>query len=140
VVRIKRIYVSGVATAAGNMPFQITRRSTAGTLGSAVLTAIPAAKHDTNDAAATAVVSTVGTANYTTLGTANGLLAVDRIGLSAVGTGVADTPALYEFSTRNDKPIILRGAADFLTLEGAGGAVPAGGVLDIEIETEEDTF
>lgn len=140
VVRIKRIYVSGVATAAGNMPLIITRRSTAGTLGSAVLTAITGGKHDTNDAAATAVVSTVGTANYTTLGTANGQLCVDRIGLAAVGTGVADSPAVYEFATRNDKAIVLRGATDFLTLEGNGAAVPAGGALDIEIETEEDTY
>lgn len=140
VVRIKRIYISGVATASGNMPLIGTRRSSAGTLGSAVLTAITPGKHDTNDGAATAVVSTVGTANYTTLGTGNGQLLVDRIGLTAVGTGVADSPALYDFATHCDKPLILRGASDFLTLEGNGAAVPTGGALDIEIETEEDIF
>lgn len=140
VVRIKRIYVSGVATAAGNLPLLVTRRSTAGTQGGATLTAVTPGKHDPNDAAPTAVISTVSTANFTALGTSAGQLASSRIGLAAVGTGVADSPALYDFATRNDKALILRGTSDFITLEGAGAAVPAGGALDIEIETEEDSF
>jgi hypothetical protein len=136
-VRIKRIKISGVATANGNMQFQLTRRSTAGTLGSAVLTALTAAKHDVNDAAATATVSTVGTANYTALGTSAGQLAADRIGLCTTATGVP-TPLVYDFSTRQDKALILRGASDFITIDGNGSAVPAGASIDIEIETEED--
>lgn len=136
-IRIKRIKISGVATANGNMQFQLTRRSTAGTLGSAVLTAITAAKHDINDAAATAVVSTVGTANYTALGTTAGQLAADRIGLCTTATGVP-TPLVYDFSTRQDKALILRGVADFITIDGNGSAVPAGASIDMEIETEED--
>lgn len=140
IIRIKRLEIGGTATAAGNMPVIVNRRSTAGTLGSAVLTAVTAGKHDTNDAAATAVVSTVGTANYTTLGTAaGGTLIADRITLPAAGTGPADT-FMRDFATRNDKPIVLRGVTDFLTIEGNGAAVPAGGVLDIEIEDEEDAF
>jgi hypothetical protein len=142
VVRIKRIYLSGTTSAAtgGNQPLVGTRRSTAGTLGSAVLTAVPGTKHDINDVAATGVVSTVGTANYTTMGTTAGQLLANRIGLATATTGTADSPAVYDFATRNDKPLILRGVSDFITLEGGAAALPAGAVFDIEIETEEDTY
>lgn len=140
VIRVKRIKVGGVATSNGNMQVQASRWSTAGTLGSAVLTALTAVKHDTNDVAATAAVSTVGTANYTTQGTGNAVpFAADRIFLATTATG-ATQQLIYDFSTRQDKPFILRGVTDILSLSGNGSAVPAGGVLDIEVETEEDTF
>lgn len=140
VIRVKRIKIGGVATANGNLQVQASRWSTAGTPGSAVLTALTAVKHDTGDATATAVVSTVGTANYTTQGTGSTVpFAADRIFLATTATG-ATQQLVYDFSTRQDKAFILRGATDILALSGAGSAVPAGGVLDIEIETEEDSF
>jgi hypothetical protein len=138
-VRIKQIKIMGVATAAGNMPIQASRWSSAGTVGSAVLAAVNPVKHDTSDPAATAAVSTVGTANYTTQGTGNSaLLMADRIQFSAAGSGVAANPVTLDFSTRQDKAFVLRGTSDYLVLSGAGGAVPAGGVIDITIEMEED--
>jgi hypothetical protein len=138
-VRVKSIKVGGVATAAGNMQIQASRWSSAGTLGSAVLSAVTAVKHDVNDSGATATVSTVGTANYGTQGTGNGtLLMADRIQFSAAGSGVAFNPVVLDFSTRQDKAFILRGTTDFLVLSGNGSAIPAGGVIDITIETEED--
>ena len=137
-VRVKRVVINGVATAAANMPVQIIRRSTAGTLGAAVLTPISAAKHDINDAAPTAVVSTVGTANYTSLGTAAGTVGAGRLQLSAAATGLSVTPLLWEFATRNDKAFILRGVSDFVCLNLNAGAVPLGGLIDIEVQTEED--
>ena len=137
-VRVKRIKIGGVATSNGNMQVQMSRWSTAGTPGSAVLTGVTAVKHDTGDAAATATVSTVGTANYTTQGTGNAtLLSADRIFLATTATG-ATQQLIYDFSTRQDKAFILRGTTDILSLSGNGSAVPAGGVLDIEVETEED--
>lgn len=138
-VRIKMIKVSGVATAAGNMQLQVARWSTAGTAGSAVLTAVTAGKHDINDVGCTAVVSTVGTANYGTQGTGSTVpMTADRIQLSASGSGVAINPLTINFGTRSDKALILRGTSDFVVLSGNGSAVPSGGVLDIEVETEED--
>ena len=137
-IRIKRVVLNGVATAAANMPVQIIRRSTAGTLGSAVLTALTAAKHDINDVAPTAVLSTVGTANYTTLGTTAGTIGAGRLQLSAAATGLSVTPLLWEFATRNDKALILRGTSDFICLNLNAGAVPLGAVVDIEVQTEED--
>lgn len=137
-LRIKKIRVAGVATAQGNMKIQLTRWSTAGTLGSAALTALTAVKHDLNDAAATGVVSTVGTANYTTEGTGSTLpMLCDRIFMGVVATGII-TPNEFNFATRNDKALILRGTADIITISGVGSAVPSGGVLDISIEIEED--
>ena len=137
-IRIKRVTVSGVATAAANMPAQLIRRSTAGTLGSAVLTAITASKHDVNDATPTATVSSVGTANYTALGTSAGVLGAGRIQLSAAATGLAVTPLIWDFATRQDKAVILRGTSDFLCINLNGGALPLGAVIDFEIQTEED--
>jgi len=34
--------------------------------------------------------------------------------------------------------VVLRGAADILAVNGAGGTLPSGAALDIEIEWEED--
>ena len=136
-VFVKRIKLIGAATAAGNMPVQAVRRSDNGTPGSAVLTAVTAAKADTTDAAATAVVSTVGTANYTTPGTSAGVVATGRLQMTALGTGVAVVPTVWEFATRQDKGIALRGTGQYLNLNLNGAAIPAGGVIDYEIEIEE---
>lgn len=140
VVRVKKIRVNGVATATGNMQLQLARWSTAGTQGSAVLTALTAVKHDINNLAATAVVSTVGTANYGTQGTGSTIpFNTDRICLATTATGVT-CPLEDGFSLHSDQPIVLRGTTDYLVLSGNGSAVPAGGVLDISIETEEDNL
>lgn len=139
VVRIKEIRIGGVATAAGNMQLQLARWSTAGTPGSAVLTTLTAGKYDTNDGAATAVVSTVGTANYTTQGTGSTVpLTAARIPLAVVATG-APVLLTYAFSTRSDKPVTLRGTSDFIVLSGNGSAVPTGAAIDVEVELEEDS-
>ncbi len=120
------------------MQIQVVRWSTAGTLGSAVLTALTAVKHDVNDAAATAVVSTVGTANYTTQGTGSTVpLLCDTIFFGVVATGVV-TPNALEFATRADKALILRGTTDIIAISGNASAIPSGGVIDISLEIEED--
>jgi hypothetical protein len=134
---VKRFKIAGAATAAGTMPAQIIRRSDAGTIGSAALTAVTAAKHDSTDAAATATVSTVGTANYTTPGTSAGVVGTGRLQMTALATGVAAVPLEWDFCTRNDKGIVLRGTSEYLWLNMNGAAIPSGGVLDYEIEIEE---
>lgn len=139
-VAIKRVCLSGAATAAGSMPFTAVRRSTAGTLGSAVLTAVTAGKLDTDNATATAVVSTVGTANYTTPGTAVATLGAGRLSMVALGsaaTSSAAYPLCWDFSNPLNQGLVLKGVLDFLTIDGNGAAIPGGGVLDYEIETAE---
>jgi len=134
-IRIRRIKVGGVATAAGNMPAQLVRRSVADTT-SLVRTALTAFKADTSYAAATAVVSTIGTANPGSLGAqVGGLAGAGRVQLAAAGSGVAATDLVWLFD-RN--ACVLRGALDFLYLNMNGAALPTGAVFDIEIEAEED--
>ena len=136
-VWVKRIKITGAATAAGTMPILAVRRSDAGTVGSAVLTGITGAKIDSTQDAATGVVSTVGTANYTTVGTTAGNVASGRLQMTALATGLAAFPVVWEFASREDKGIALRGILQFLCVNLAGAALPSGGVIDYEIETEE---
>jgi hypothetical protein len=137
-LRIKRIVLGGVATANGNMLATLIRRSTQFTTqGSAAFTPVVPGKMDTGDAAASGVVSTIGTANLTSVGTGAGNLAQQRLFLPTTATGVP-APLVWEFATRQDKALILRGVADFVFLNLNGGAVPAGGVIDYDIEIEED--
>lgn len=137
-LRIKRIALGGVATANGNMPAQLIRRSTQFTTqGTAVFNAVTPGRHDPNDVAATGVVATIGTANVTSVGTSAGQLGQGRLFLPTTATGTP-SPLVWEFATRQDKPLILRGVADFLFINLVGAAVPAGGVIDFEIEIEED--
>ena len=137
-VRVKSIKLNGVATAAGNMPVALIRRSTADT-GGTVTNPTPI-KHDTlNDANATASLG-LYTANPAALGTVigtNGIIAAQRLFFAVTATG-QPFPTVFDFATRMDKALILRGAADQLAVNLQGAAVPAGGVVDIEIEWEED--
>tara|TARA_R110000868_G_scaffold24323_1_gene96228 strand:- start:360 stop:890 length:531 start_codon:yes stop_codon:yes gene_type:complete len=134
---VKRVKICGAATAAGTMPAAIVRRSDAGTLGSAVLTAITGAKSDSTQATATGVVSTVGTANYTAVGTTAGNVGAGRLQLTALSTGVAAVPLEWDFAVRDSKGLYLRGILEFLCVNLNGAAIPAGGVIDYEIEIEE---
>lgn len=135
-LRIRRIRVFGTATGAGNMTCQLIRRSTIGTIGSAVLTALTAAQMDVNDAAPVGVVSTVGTANWTTLGTSAGVIAVSQLEFAAVGTGVGRA-TVFDF-TNDSKGCIIRGSStDYLWINLNGEALPAGGKVDIEVDWQE---
>lgn len=136
-VRVKRIRLSGIATAAGEQPFSIKKNSSAGTLGSAALTTITAVPHDSSDAAATAVFSTVGTAVYTTLPTLVGVVATGELGLAATTTGNA--VPVYEWSWgKGGKALVLRGVAECLTVDFLGTSVVSGGKFSCEIEWSED--
>jgi hypothetical protein len=134
--RIKRIALNGVATANGNMPVTLVRRSTLGTKGTATVTAISPGQHDTRDAAPTMSIGYVQTANWTTVGTTAGLLGATRMNLGVTATGVVPQTE-FNFSRAWDKPLYLRGTSDYLYVNLAGAAVPAGGLIDIEVEWEE---
>jgi len=136
-VRVKRVVMGGKATTGGQLTAALIRRSTLGTLGSATLSAVTAEQHDANDAAVSGTVNYVQTANYTTLGTAAGQAGVARAYLNVAATGPT-TAGVFDFSNRADKPQILRGVLDCLVVNGNGDALPAGAVLDFEVETEED--
>ena len=134
-VRIRRLWMSGGATAAANMPITGLRRSAADTTA-LVRTAIDAFKPDTAYAAATAVVSSIGTANPGVLGAqVGGIAAAGRIQLPALTTGLGVTPLVWEFDLN---AVVLRGVSQFFYLNMGGTAVPAGGVFDFVIQIIED--
>lgn len=135
-LRIKRIALGGIATANGNMPVSLVRRSAAPTGGT--LAAIAGGAHDAvNDGAATGVVSKF-TANATSVGTAVATIGQGRVFFITTATGGPPAPLVWEFATRQDKAFILRGSSDYLAINLGGGALTAGAVLDFEIELEED--
>ena len=134
-VRVRRIEITGVATAAGNMPVQLIRRSTVSTGGGSVTTAIAAFKPDTAYAAATAVVSSIGTANPTLGAQEGGIAAASRVQLTAAGTGLGVSPVVWDFAVN---ACVLRGVGQFLYLNFNGAAIPAGGLFDINLWISED--
>ena len=136
-VRIKRIVMAGFATTAGQLLVELIRRSVANTGGSPTVTAVTPGKHDINDPAATAVVDYITAGNCGTLGASAGQMGVGRMFLNVAATGPT-TPAVWDFATRQDKAIILRGVTDFLCINCGGATLPSGAALDFECETEED--
>lgn len=136
-VRVKKIAVHGSATAYGQMPCTLYRASDAGTVGSAVLTAISAGKADSGSAAATAVVATVGTANYTTVPLAAGIIGARRVDFAPLTTAATSSGSAATVWTF-DRAVVLRGVAEILAINFNSTAVVSGGVLDLEVEWEED--
>ena len=134
-VRVKKISIAGAATAAGTMPVVVAKCSDAGTLGSAVLTAVTPAPLDSSDSAATAVVSTVGTANYGTAPLVVGNVATGRVCLTALATGVGVQPLVFDFTQH---AVVLRGILESVTVAFSAAAIPSGGVIDYTVETVED--
>lgn len=113
------------------LPVRLARRSTAGTLGSAVLTGVTAVPHGLNSLTATAVASTVGTANYTTLGTLIGYYSYESLLQLDVDTpaGLYGPKIVWDFNKPNLQPIVLTGVADQVTINYQGAAVPSGTLL-----------
>lgn len=137
IVRLKSVTIGGFATTGGDLIFQLIKRSDAGTLGSAVLTTLTATPHDSSNAAATAVLSSVGTANYTTVGTIVGtVIRTGRAYLNIVTTGTTEKVS-WDFTVRGDQPPTLRSATELLVINCAAGTLPAGAVLDFAMQWEE---
>jgi hypothetical protein len=143
-IRIRRIFLQGWSTTAGVMKWKVCRRSTAGTLGSAVLTAIPTqGKNDSGTvAASTLTISSVGTANYGTIGTLTTILDVGVVGFNLAAQINNSTPVVWPSTAQAGQSFVLRGTSDWITVDGgadAGGdAVPAGGIICASFEWDED--
>lgn len=137
-VRVRSIRMFTATTSAGVMKFKLSRRSSGGTLGSAVLTAVPTqGKNDTASAAATMTISTVGTANYTTLGTLVSIMGSVPLLFSATTQQSGGTNFIPD-----GQAFVLRGASDYFTIDGGadsgGDAVPTGGIFGFTVEWIED--
>ncbi|GAC1502631.1 MAG: hypothetical protein NVS1B10_07460 [Candidatus Saccharimonadales bacterium] len=142
-VLVTRIEVTGITSSAtaSALDLQLIKRNTAGTLGTAVLTGVTAVPVDTNNPAATAVVSTVGTANYTTLGNLVGVVASKKLALTLSPATATDFPVgqvvSFAFNDLNEQGIVLRGTSDQLALGLNSATLPAGTALSINITWEE---
>jgi hypothetical protein len=131
-VRLLRVSISGFATAAISEDVQLLKRSTASTGGTP--TAATIVPHDSNNAAGTAVVNSFA-ANPSPLGTLTGLVRAAKLNLGATG---AAGSIVWDFTTRNGQGLVLRAVAQSLNLNWNGAAVPAGTLLDIDVEFTEE--
>lgn len=130
-VSITQIVLTGVATTAISVPVDLVIRSTADTAGTSTAPAL--VPHDSNDAAATAVV-----AAYTvnpTLGTAVGSIRTEKIAFTV--TGVVGSRSVYDFGVRPGKPIVLRGTAQQLCVNFNATTV-LGSSIDVWVEFTEE--
>ncbi len=136
-IRVLRIAISGRATAAANIDVTNIKRSTLNTGGSpATITPIP---HDSNDAAATAVVQSY-VANPSALGTVvgtNGIVRAVQSNVSQAGSGGAASPFEHDFGWVNDKAIVLNNANEGFYFN-LNGSTPAGCVLNLFVEWTEE--
>lgn len=141
-VRIKRIGLSGVSTAAGQNIYALQRSTALGAGGTTVNPTL--AKMDFLSAAATAVV-----AHYTTsakaAGTSTGIGPLTTANVQTCVTAVPTTSVLPvtqlfpEFGAPIGQAIVLRGTSDFLEVQNLAAAnLAAGTVLNYFIEWEED--
>jgi len=131
-VRLSRIQISGIASAAATVEISLFKRTVADSGGT--ISATPTiGQHDSNDAAPTAVLN-VYSANPT-LGTSGGLIRCEKLNLGIVG---AAGQIVWDFSTRNSKGIVLRGIAQNYALNWGGAAVPGGTSLAFDFEFTEE--
>lgn len=128
-VRIRRIELGGIATAASAWAVTLIRRSADCTGGTPVTPTV--AKMDTTSASATATVRHFTAAN--TPGAAVATLWAGRWNLG-IAASAQVTPTVIEGTGRAS--IVLRGATDFLVVN-AAGAIPTGATFDYTIEWEE---
>lgn len=143
-VRVTKIEISGTSTAAtaAVLDLQVIKRSTAGTIAPGAFTAPTGVPHDSSDAAATAVVNTVGTANFGALGAIVGQVASRKFAFTLTPATATDfpiaAPTVIVFTNNNEKGIVLRGVSQQLCLNFAGAALPAGTLLDINVTVTEE--
>lgn len=129
-IRVRKIVLGGLATAAGSLILSLIRRSAANSGGTS--TAPTPQKMWTGNVAATATLA-LYTANPTT-GSAVGTLQSVRVPLQLTAAMVP--PIQLDFA--ETQGIVLQGTSDILAINGAGAAVPTNGVLDIAVYWSEE--
>lgn len=134
-IKVRRILISGLATVAGDLPFDLIRRSAVNT-GGTKATAVTPVKRDLDDGAAAAAVD-LYTANPSALGTAVGTLLSRNLAL--IVAGAAKDRAELFFGLHGLKPIHLSSATDFLAINFKGGSLPTNAKLDFEIDWTEES-
>lgn len=134
-VRVKRVSVRyyGTATSGGGLAVQLIRRSSASSGGTSAAAGI--AKFDINDPAATAAV-TAWSAPTTATGTTAGIVGAQGTNMYTSASS-EPLPIGWDFATREDKAVILRGAGDYLAIN-LNGQAQNSSTIAWEIWWEED--
>jgi hypothetical protein len=135
-IKIIHAEVSGAATAATSTVWFMKKHTVANTGGSG--TAAVITKHDSADAAATAVVQAYNTTLPTIDATASNVrtIRIDLAILPAASAVITDryTEDFGDFW----EPIVLRGVAQEFAFNAGGGTIPAGEVFDYTITWTEE--
>lgn len=133
-IRLTLVRLMADATAVGVLDFYGYKRTAANTGGTATQPSITT--HDSNDAAATAVVN-LYSANPTV---GAGILArADHYALPAAGTtGYPFDPIIWDFGTRGAREIVLRGVAQSFAVSFNGEVIPAGCNVYVNLEWTEE--
>lgn len=136
IVTVVELSCSGTSTATGASDVLLVKRSAANTTGTSTApTAIPV---DSNNAAGTAAVKAY-TANPGALGTAVGTLRSSKLALPAPGSAVANASIRWQFGdSPYEQPIVLRGVAQTLAINGNAVSFGAGTVLDCNVTWTEN--
>jgi hypothetical protein len=130
VIAITRLIINGIQTTAGSVSFQLLKRSADDTAGTS--TALAKVPHDSNDAAATAVVRAY-TANPTGVGALVGAIRTSNIFLPGAATAVDVQGQIFEFANEDREGIILRGVTQIFAVN-LNGVTVVGGSLNVSIE------
>lgn len=135
IIQLRRLVISGLATAAGQMTVSLLKRTVANTGGTS--TAPVPTQADASANGASAVVLTQYSVNPATLG-AGTILRQRRLFLQLAASGAPDRIA-WDFGdiARGTMSLRLNGASEWWAINMNGGAVPAGGVIDVEAEWTE---
>lgn len=132
-VRVKRITLTGIATAAGTFHAVLIRRSADDTAGTSTnATAVP---REPGAVAATAVIRGY-TGNPSALGTAVGTIAAQYMGFGTAATQLAAPPTVFDFGESADDRVTLRAATDLLALNLDAQTI-TGGLIDATVEWAE---
>ena len=128
-LRLRRLRLSALATTAGSMGVTLLRRSAADTGGTSTTGAIGEREESGTDSDA---VVTLYTANPAGLGTAGDIQFNGRLFFNLVGSPHDVVEKEWD---ADDGPVLAPG--EYLAVNLGGGAVPAGGTIDVELEWEE---
>jgi hypothetical protein len=133
-IRVKALWVEGIATAASDITLRLIRRSAANTGGTSTAP-VGVARDTTNDTATAFLL--LYSVNPTALGAAVGVAGGGRVNLAVANSNVIDRVALVD-NYLDTQAHVLRGPTQWLSLNLNGDPWPAGGVLNLHIIWSEE--
>ena len=136
IVRVTRVSISGIATAAAVIDVVGIKRSAADSSGT--ISAQTIVNHDSGDAVASAVCSAI-TANPTlgATGSKYGNCRFGKVALQTAAGTVAPVPLTWDFTNRNEKGLVLRGVAQAFCVN-LNGVQSSGQVMNVEVTWTEE--